>query len=341
MAQLLFSGSDICESMLADIQAAKRHIKLEQYIVFDDENGRRFLQLLREKAAAGVSMDLLFDAVGCRDIRNSAALVEIARQGGHVRFYNRIHWGNLLTPNRWFPRNHAKVMVVDDRLLHIGSACFADYMTGWREAHARLEGTIVRDMGQDMITDGDSDDAHPHFRHMSTHPGRRNAIYRELIGRIDTAQKSLFLATPYFTPPVLLQHAIRRALRRGVDVRLLTGEKTDVPIARIVGQTYFRKFLRRGARIFLYKPDVMHAKYVIVDGEWGMVGSVNLDYLSLLRNREATLCVEDKKTLAVLTAQFERDCSADSREIGRHFWRAVPWYEKILGYLGRGMKKVL
>lgn len=341
MAQLLFSSTEILNAMLADIKQARQSIKIEQYIILDDENGNRFLEALHDKAAAGIKIDLLLDAIGCRAIRQHPVLEYLEKNGARVHFYNRIHLGNFFKPARWFPRNHAKVMIVDDHILHIGSACFADYMVDWREAHIRLEGAIVHAMGQDMIADGDSKTVHPQFRHMVTHPGRPNAIYREMLSRIDQAKKSLWLATPYFTPPIMLQQAIRRALRRGVDVRLLTGDKTDVPITKLVGQTYFRKFLYRGTRIFLYKPSIMHAKYIIVDDAWGMVGSVNLDYLSLLRNREATLCIEAPETIATLARQFEQDCTDQSFEIDRRFWQTVPWYEKIIGYMGRGIKKAL
>lgn len=333
---------DIWRRMYADCEAARTSIEYEQYILRNDAVGLKFLRLFADKARQGVRVRLLLDRVGSRECFGTPELEDLRQAGARVDFYNPLHLGHLFYPARWFPRNHTKTLVVDGRILHLGSACLADYMESWREAHARLSDAPVAGLAADFDVEDvpAKQERSCGISYMSSQPGRRNPIYRELLARIRQAHKSVYLVTPYFLPPVMLRRALRRAAKRGLDVRLIAAEKADVPFAGMVSQTYYPRAVKAGIKVYLYSPAVLHAKYAIIDDEWAMIGSTNLDYLSLLRNREANLIVTDAGAVHQLTVRFMQD-AGDSIAVTRDFWHNVPWPQKIIGVLGRAMKKVL
>ena len=338
MAEFSFKAQKIWDSILKDCADAKTSIEVEQYILMDDEAGQRFLSLLRDKAAEGVKVRLLLDSVGSRSLRGHPLMDELRAQGAEIQIYNRVHWGNLFTPHRWFPRNHAKAIMVDAHIFHVGSACMADYMSSWEEAHIRIEGEIILNVGQDFKYKPEKSDNG--YRYLRSTPGRRNPIYQEMLRCIGSAKRSVCIATPYFMPPILLKRAIAGAVRRGVDVRIVVAAAPDVTIAGVVGQTYFEKMRKQGVNIYLYEPAMMHAKYVVVDDNWAMIGSANLDYLSMLRNRETNLVIDQDTVVTELAKHFDENVGK-SRIVDQDFWPQVSWPVKALGYLGRVLKKVL
>ena len=338
MAEFSFKAQKIWESILADCQAAKTSIEVEQYILMPDDAGQRFLALLRDKAAAGVNVRLLLDSVGSRSLRGHPLMADLKAAGGHIQIYNRLGWGNIFTPHRWFPRNHAKALMVDARIFHVGSACMADYMHDWEEAHIRIEGEIIQNVEQDFKYIPEKSDNG--YRYLRSQPGKRNPIYQEMLRCIAGAQRSVCITTPYFMPPILLKRAIAKAVRRGVKVRILVAAEPDVAIAGVVGQTYFERMRKQGVEIYRYTASMLHAKYVVVDNNWAMIGSANLDYLSMLRNRETNLVIDQDSVVTELAAHFD-ECIGQSRIVDEDFWPQVPWPTKMLGYFGRLFKKVL
>lgn len=338
MAEFSFKAHEIWDSILTDCAQAQSSIEVEQYILMDDDAGRHFLSLLRDKAAQGVKIRLLLDSVGSRSLRGHPLLAELRQHGAKLQIYNRLGWGNLFTPNRWFPRNHAKALMVDARVFHVGSACMADYMSDWQEAHIRIEGEIIQNVEQDFQYKPEKADNG--YRYLRSQPGRRNPIYQEMLRCIGSAKRSVAIVTPYFMPPLLLKRAIGKAIRRGVDVHILVAARPDVAIAGIVGQTYFEKMRKMGVKIHLYDASMMHAKYVVVDDNWAMIGSANLDYLSMLRNREINLVIDQDSVVGKLAAHFD-ECVAQSQLVDETFWQRVSLPVKLLGYFGRLFKKVL
>ncbi len=343
--------ADIWDAMYRDCMTASRSIDFEQYILRDDAAGHRFLQLFADKAEQGVRVRLLLDTIGSRRLRASPLIDTIRRHGGHVRFYNTVTWLKWLIPFAWFPRDHCKIMVIDSRIAHIGSACMAEHMTPWRDTQARLEGALVRDieadfeivwrLGRRFMNPPYRMDAGKLLRYASTQPRLRTSpIYRELLHEIRRAKESVVLVTPYFLPPWHLRRALRGAVRRGVSVRIMLGEHTDVPVADYVSHSYFNGLLRDGLRILLYGRTVLHAKYAIVDEQWATIGSSNMDYLSLVRNREANLILRHQPAIARLQSHFDHDLD-ECREIDSSYWENASLAYKIKGYAGRILRRVL
>lgn len=350
------SPGEAWDAMYADCLNARKSIEFEQYILLDDAAGRRFLDLFVLKSREGVNVRLMLDGVGSRNLLLSPVIDEIKKAGGRVYFYNLMGWRNIFSLEKWFPRNHNKTMLIDGEIVYVGSVCLSEEMRYWRDMHVRCTGPVVSDVREDFkhlweqaarkvkIPSGKlvkSCDAGKTWNYVvSQHFFRRNPLYSELLREIRKAQSHVYLVTPYFLPPWHLRRALRMAARRGVDVRIMRSEKTDVPFADYVSHSYYPKFLQLGMRIFHFNRTVLHAKYAIIDDSWAMIGSTNMDYLSLLRNREANIVVRDEPTVAAIRGHFNKDM-LECREAGMRYYYNIPLFQKIVGYLGRGMKRVL
>lgn len=341
------------DALYADCAQAAQSIDIEQYIFAGDETGQRFLDLFTEKARQGVQVRLLLDGIGSRGMILNDKTAALRAAGGVVKFYNVITWRKLLSPSKWLPRNHNKVMLIDDRIAHVSSAGLLQLMRGWRELHARCTGALATDIGEYFSKlwqkDGrkycappaSGQDASAPYRFVVSEPRlRRGLVYKELLAQIARARKNVFLVAPYFLPPLRLRLAMKKAAARGVDVRVITSEETDVSLADCVSRSYFPALHRRHLRLFLHHRCVLHAKYACVDGDWATVGSTNLDYLSLLRNREANIIIRDREAIARLEAIFH-ETLADCHAFDKDYWRRLPFYYKLAGYLGRTIRGIL
>lgn len=348
-----YRTSDIWDAMYADCEAARTSIEFEQYIIMDDGAGRRFLELFAQKAAQGVKVRLMFDGVGSRGLLISPHLDRIRKAGGEIHFFNPLHSGRAFNPRRWLPRSHVKTMLIDGRIAHTGSACLWEVMEHWHELHCRFTGAGVSDVANHFasIWEAEEKDERIHGTNpqdmnakaayaVSAPALRMNPIYRHLLAQIKAAKSSVRLVTPYFLPPHRLRRALIKAARRGVKVEIIMSAKTDVPLADHVSHSYFPGLLRHGIRLYLYPYQVLHAKYAIIDEAWATVGSTNMDYLSLLRNREANLIIREHEALVDLRAASDKYLR-DARQADMQFVRSIPWTQRLAGYLGRCMKEVL
>ncbi len=339
-AYTLFSRTkDAWDAMYADCAAARNSIHFEQYIILNDETGMKFMDMFADKARSGVKVSLLLDRVGCRQVFDCPQVHAIRQHGGQVKFYNSIGWFNLFKPSSWFPRNHVKSLLVDGKVSYIGGVCLAAEMADWRDLHVRLTGEPMQQMAKSIA--GIPAPLSQHFEYLVSRPFHiRNPIYEELLSRIRSAEKYVHIVTPYFLAPRRLRRELFRAARRGIEVRVVIAGKSDVPMAKYVSQSYLPRMIRRGLSLWSYEPEILHGKYMIVDGVWGMVGSTNMDYLSLLRNREANLVASRHDLVAALEEQFQ-DVRKNSHELAPDFWKSIPLPLRIAGYLGRYMKKIM
>lgn len=291
------------QRMYEDCAAATESIYFEQYILSHDEIGTTFLKLFERKAREGVKLHLTFDYIGSRDIYSSELVEAIRAGGGRVRFYNVLRPRDILRPKRWLPRNHCKTLIVDGRIAYVGSACVADSMKDWRDFHLRLS-----DMTVPGLMQGKGDAAASDYRYLTHNPRQKpNPIYDEFLRNIGAAQESVYIVTPYFFPPYAVRRAMRDAAKRGVNVTIMLSKKTDVPLLSFFTRSYFPWLINRGIKIVFYTQSVLHAKYAVIDSKWAMLGSTNVDYLSLRYNREGNLIITDPHCVGSLKGIFEMD----------------------------------
>lgn len=320
------------------LTAAKESIWAQYYIIEDDRTGRRFLQILAERARAGVSVRLLYDAVGSANI-DPELLAEIERAGGKTAAFHPV---NPLR-RRWAVhlRNHRKVIVVDGERGFTGGMNIGDVYSGsagrrkkksaaWRDTHLELLGPAVGDLAQVFAEDWcfateevinvinistPKEDPGAFVAVLPSGPDQEtNASSLAYFAAVATSRERCYLTSPYFVPDEPFLRALSSAALRGVDVRLLVPAKNDVLLMDYAIRSFYPELLATGVRIFEYLPSMLHAKTVVIDGEWSIVGSANLDVRSFRLNFELGALVLDARFAASLEAEFLRDLE-HSREI--------------------------
>ena len=344
---LYVEGDDLYEAMLASIAGARREAWLESYIFADDAIGRRFATALGERARAGVDVRVHIDAAGSLFWASRRLARELVLAGAQVRWFHRWSWRDPLRYNR---RNHRKLLVVDGAEAYIGGfnihvqnsrAHYGEQR--WRDTHVRLTGAAARQAAGlfEAFWAGDRQWAPALAPEadgilLPSNTRRCRAVLRCLYDQaFGDARRQALITTPYFVPDHKLQARLVETAGRGVDVCLLVPHKSDVRLAQWAGRAAYQRLLRGGVRIFEYLPRVLHAKTIVTDGAWAVVGTANLDYRSLFLNYELTLVSRDTALCARLERQFAADL-AESREVGLD--ASPAWPERVangVGWLAR------
>ena len=320
------------DAMLELIAGAHRTVHFENYIIRDDRTGRRFAAALEDRARAGVQVRVLYDALGSMGT-SRRFWRELRRAGVEVRVF-----GPLLTSGifQLLSRDHRKLLVVDGREAMMGGLCIGDEWAGdpaggrlpWRDtmlcvrgpAVAVLEGSFARvwattgaPLPPDALVPASEPCGSSALRVVDGVPAQSRA-YRAVQMLAAAAQERLWITDAYLVAPPPLYASLVDAARSGVDVRLLLPGTSDIPVVRTFSRIGYRDLLRAGARVFEYRGPMLHAKTLVVDREWGRVGSTNLNVSSLLGNYELDIIAECDTLTEALAAQFRHD-AAQSREI--------------------------
>jgi cardiolipin synthase len=347
------NGGEFYPAMLEAIGSATRSINLECYIFSPGRIAERFVDALIERARAGVVVSIVADAIG--SFRLWGRPVRRLREAGcRVEWYQRIRWYSLHRINN---RTHRELLIVDGRVAFVGGAGIADWWLhdgdgarGWRDTMARIDGPAVAAVqgvfvenwleccGEIMVG--------PEFFPSLDRPGTTTAMLvksspadRATVSRvvfqllIEGAANAVRISTPYFLPDRTLRRCLREAARRGVEVRVIVpGSRTDQRWVRLASRRLWGPLLEAGVRIFEYRRSMMHAKVLIVDGLWSVLGTTNVDNRSFEHNDEVNIAMADPAVGRRLLEDFERDL-ADSSEMTHARWLRRPLWERAIGPL--------
>ncbi|MDZ5603438.1 phosphatidylserine/phosphatidylglycerophosphate/cardiolipin synthase family protein [Pseudomonas sp. RP23018S] len=351
--ELLIDGPSFFPPMLLAIVRAQFQVDLELYLVEAGDCAEAVVDALEQAARRGVQVRCLFDDYGTqafgRPLRE-----RLQAAGVELRLYNPIHWRRGV---RNLYRDHRKLLLVDQRWAVVGGTGVTDEFwvpsedaSEWHEVMVTMQGPIVSDwqslfdrqwLANPLRTAWRPPKGFGLPRMPKTPPighglGRvayadsrqHRDILRSLVRALNTGERRIWLATPYFLPTWGVRRSLRRAAQRGVDVRLLlTGPRTDHPAVRYAGHRYYPKLLRAGVKIFEYQPCFLHLKMVLVD-DWVSVGSCNFDHWNLRFNLEANIESLDPVLTAQVAASFERDFTL-SQEVDLAGWRARPLWRRV------------
>ncbi|WP_428002525.1 cardiolipin synthase ClsB [Acidovorax sp.] len=313
--ELLENGEDFFPRVFDAIRKARREVMLETFILFDDKIGQELHAVLLAAAQRGVQVHVLVDGFGSPDLSDQylRALVEA---GVHFRVFDpgKRVMGQRLNVLR---RMHRKIVVVDGELGFIGGINYsadhvADFGPEAKQDYAvQVRGPIVAQMHhftREAVLDPDDrrrnkasntrglpyeGTAHAIFVTRDNH-GHTNDIERHYRIALRSARKRVVIANAYFFPGYRFIREMRRAARRGVDVRLILQGQPDMPIVKTAAGLLYDHLLRAGVRIYEYCDRPLHGKVALVDDEWSTVGSSNLDPLSLSLNLEANVIIRDR-----------------------------------------------
>jgi cardiolipin synthase len=324
----LKNGVEFYPAQLEAIRRAKHAINLEFYEFREGQIGDQMLASLTERAAAGVEVRVIVDALGSFATR-TAYFDSLRAAGGQMRWYQPLRWDTWPRTNN---RTHRKLLIVDGETGFIGGAGIADHwlhatsVPAWRDTVFCVEGEAVAGLISAFCENwleasGEILSGSKQFAFRATPEGAESFVVSStphgggtqarilFQALINSARNTIRITTPYFLPDRSARLALIRAIRmRGVAVQILTaGPLIDHPIIRRMTHHSVRHLLEAGAEIYEYGPSMIHAKLMTVDGLWNVVGSTNFDHRSFALNDEVNLAVLDRQLAATIEADFFDD----------------------------------
>ena len=346
--QVLRDGVVAFPVMLELIEHAQRSILFENFIFAGDATGRRFSQALGRAAKRGVDVRVVYDPLGTLLVSGGSIARFLVRDGVRARPFRPL---SPFRPWNWphiKHRDHRKMVSVDGEVAVVGGFCISDNWAppsqggrGWRDTGLLVRGPLVADIdasfevmwrweGERRFTHAAgaaSDIRLPAALVVPDHPGARHtlALYHWLA---EHAQHSLEITDAYLVTPLRLLFAFETAARRGVDVRLLLPGRNNHPIAGAAARGNYQRLLDAGVGIWEWSGAMMHAKTAVVDGKVTLVGSSNLDPLSMRRNYELNVLIADIETGGAMREMFARDLTEATR-VDAVEWRHRPAWRRM------------
>lgn len=334
-------GHDAEDAIIEDIRKAKSSVLVEMFIISLDYAGLRLIDTLCDKAKQGVRVRLIADAVGSFALyRSKDTQKELLEAGVHFSFFNHLVPWYPKNIRMWYFRTHRRAVIIDGSVGHIGSVCFDDGMRHWRETMARVESPeTAADMSRqfermwklsERKVFGKREklvEKEVSYLTNSPLPGRR-MLYRKLIELIRGAETEILITTPYFIPDHRLHRAIHYARRKGVRVIVLVPRPSNHPYADWAGDYDKTIYLRMGVEFYFYR-GMIHSKTAVIDGKIALIGSMNMDNISLRYNFENALLMEDQDAARTLRNHFIQDLK-NARRMTPEEWHKRPLLEKFL-----------
>jgi cardiolipin synthase A/B len=356
---LLEDGPATYRAMFAAIRAARHHVNIESYIIEDGDVGRQFADLLLERQASGVQVNVIYDSVGTFATGRSY-FDRLEQAGVKVLEFNPVN--PLALKKGWAPnhRDHRKLLVVDGSTAFLGginiSSAYSsgssvrrserevDPATGWRDTDVQIDGPAALEFEKLFVQTWESQLGKPLglkapavlavrgndiVRAIGSTPNDPfSLIYLTFVSAISNAEKQVYITTAYFVPDPQLIKALLDAAQRGVDVRLMLPSYSDSGAAFHAGRSYYAQLLEAGIRIYERKGALLHVKTATVDGVWSCVGSSNLDWRSALDNDEVNAIILGREFAQQMQAAFARDIEA-SEAIDPAGWERRPVVSRL------------
>ncbi|TCO74021.1 cardiolipin synthase [Rhodovulum euryhalinum] len=324
--RLLIDGPATFEAIFAAIERAERYVLVQTYILRDDDTGRALQRRLIDRARAGCTVRLLYDAIGSHRLPDS--YLAPLREAGVIA----ADFHSLRKPHSRFQinfRSHRKIVVVDGHAAFLGGHNVGDEYLGrdarigrWRDTHLVVSGPAVAQL--QLIFAEDWAWATEERLDLAWHPAPAAANMDALIvapgpadvletgslyfcNAIHAAQDRVWIASPYFVPDRDILTALSLAALRGVDVRILVAARRDNLFVWLAAFAYFDEMLDAGVRIFRYTDGFMHQKALVVDDAFASVGTLNLDNRSCRLNFEVTALVFDDGFARTVAAMLDED----------------------------------
>lgn len=327
--EFITDGRQMFDTMMQDIMSARETINIMFFIVKNDETGRQFIDALTQKAREGVEVRLLLDSMGSRQI-NDRVLRDFLDAGGK-RAYFFPRKLNLVNVDFNY-RNHRKLAVIDGIIGYTGGFNIAREYLGlkkkfgyWRDTHIRITGQSVQDINARFILDwrtaskekivlseafysGVISEGNTGIQIVSSGPDSvKEEVKRSLMKMITSAERSIYVQTPYFVPDDSILESLKMAAQCGVDVRVMIPCIPDHPLVYWATYSYAGELVKSGGRVFIYENGFLHSKTMVVDGEVGTVGSANFDRRSFSLNFESNAFIYDKKEAQTMERIFCED----------------------------------
>jgi cardiolipin synthase len=349
--QVFTNGTQFYPAMIEAIRGATGAINMECYIFQPGKIADQFIDALSDRARHGVNVTIVVDAIGSLNLWGGPVR-RLRKAGCRIESYQRIRWYSLHRLNN---RTHRELLVVDGRVAFVGGAGLADWWAypgrhtrPWRDTMARIEGPVVAAIqgvaaenwleccgeiltGPEYYPDLHQTGNTTAFVVKSSPSDRATASRVAFQLLMEGADHHVRIATPYFLPDRALRRALIDIARRGVTVTIIVpGRGTDQRWVRLASRRMWGQLLEAGVQIYEYRGPMMHAKVLVVDGVWSVLGTTNMDNRSFEHNDEDNVALLDRDVARRLLEDYQRDIE-DSDEITLERWRRRALWEKIVG----------
>lgn len=338
--ELIKDGDYKFELLVKDLKKATHHIHLEYFIIKDDIVGTKVLDMLCDKAMAGVQVRIVIDDVGSsisskmkRKLKDSGVKMFSFMPVLFSRFTGQMNY-----------RDHRKIIVIDGHIGYIGGINISDNYVNenndryWRDTHIRIVGEALRQLQilffttWDFVSDGDlkiSEDYFPQHSIKKEVPLQIAAsgpdtdwsnIMESIFAAITNAEEYIYITTPYFIPNDEIVTALQVAARSDIEVKLIVPKVSDSWIAQYATNSYLERLLEAGVQVYHYTKGFVHAKTMVVDGVFSTVGTANMDYRSFNINFEVNALIYNQDFSTKLVHLFKQDIK-DSKPIDITSWQ--------------------
>jgi cardiolipin synthase len=346
----LTNGDEIYPAMVAAIDRATRSVSFETYNYLDGRAADRIGAALVSAARRGVKVRVILDTVGASPPPQTLS-DDFEAAGAKIVWFHPVSMWTIEATNN---RTHRKLLIVDGEIGFTGGAGVADHWLGnarnedeWRDTHFQITGPLVRSLEacfyENWIEAGGTDA--PELPAPGVGPGSGSSVTAFAVWSnptvgvsnikllylyaIDAARRTIDIQSPYFVLDESVRETLRRATERGVRIRVLTdGDHTDAKSVKHASRNEYAPLLEAGHHVFEYQPTMMHAKAIMIDGRWSIIGSANFDNRSLELNDEITIAVDDASLAETLTRAFDRDLRRSTAWTPAT-WRDRPWHWKV------------
>ena len=303
-------GEDMCQAMLSDLEKAEKFIFMEYFIIEEGRFWNSILDILKQKAASGVTVRVLYDDIGCMGTLPGDYAKTLRSYGIEATPFSRMRGQ---ADGEFNNRSHRKICVIDGKVGYTGGVNIADEYINevvkfghWKDTGIRLEGEAVWELTRLFLSDyGLNVKTLPKDEH-ELYPTSDisedgfvipfgdgpSPIYEHRVGKsviqnmLGSATRYMYMTTPYLIIDNDLCRSIESAALRGVDIRIIVPHIPDKRIVFGMTRSFYHRLMKSGVKIYEYEPGFIHAKRYIADDEYAMIGTINLDYRSLVHHFE-------------------------------------------------------
>ncbi|TFH68607.1 cardiolipin synthase [Gammaproteobacteria bacterium LSUCC0057] len=356
--ELLIDGEATFNAIMAAIESANSYLLVQFYIIRNDRTGRRLQQALIAAAQRGVAVQLLYDGIGSWGLsRRFTAALRRAGVKAQPFTTSRFNWRGRFQVNF---RNHRKIVVVDGHTALVGGLNIGDEYAGhhrrltpWRDTHLKLTGPAVLGVQLSFIEDwywvtdrllplhwqgapaAAGEGAGAEVLAIPTGPADElESCQLMFLTAINSAERELLIATPYFVPDEPVIKALRLAALRGVRVQIITPQLTDSHWVQLSSIAHMEECAMPGITFYQYTAGFMHQKVLLADRQRVLIGTANLDNRSFRLNFELTLAVHDPAFSAQVNAMLQQDLG-NSQPFNPQAYNQRHWVRRALGRIFR------
>lgn len=341
-------GEDMCKSMIEDLKSAKRFIFMEYFIIDTGKLWSEILEVLRKKAGEGVEIRLIYDDIGCMTTLSGAYYKRLKKYGIDAVPFSMLRGG---VDSRFNNRSHRKITVIDGKVGYTGGINIADEYINeierfghWKDVGIRIEGESVWELTRLFLIDyGINVKSIPSAKH-NYFPQQRvqqgsgyiipfgdgpRPIYKREVSKcaiknmLDSATKYAYITTPYLIIDNDLCASIESCALRGVDVKIILPHIPDKRMVFMMSRSFYPRLIDAGVKIYEYTPGFIHAKTYLTDDKYAMVGTVNLDYRSLVHHFENGVWLYDCQVIDDIKQDFDLTLEK-SMEIKKEMLKITP-----------------